>query len=126
MANFGESILRASADVASRRPWLVLLVALCVTLAAIYAGSRLTINTSTDDVLSADLPFRQNDRAYQAAFPEEDLAVVVVDAPTSEEAEAAAADLVEELEGNTELFQRVERAGASPYFDRYAFLFLEP
>jgi hopanoid biosynthesis associated RND transporter like protein HpnN len=126
MANFGESILRTCATVASRRPWFVLLVALAITVAAGYAGSKLSINTSTDDVLSADLPFRQVDLAYRTAFPEEDLAVVVIDAPTPEGAQEAAETLVERLEGHPNLFERVELAGDSPYFDRYGWLFLTP
>jgi hopanoid biosynthesis associated RND transporter like protein HpnN len=110
---------------AYRRPWLVLLVALALTLAFAYSARQLTVNTSTDDVLAADLPFRQADLAYHRAFPEEELAVVVVDAPTSEAAQLAAEKLVARA-GTHQQFERVDLAGSSPYFDRYGLLFLSP
>lgn len=125
MSKLGESIVRACAAAASQRPWFVLLVALVLTGAAAYAATGLSVNTSTEEILSAELPFRQVDRAYRAAFPREELAVTVVDAPSPGEAEDAAAALVERLQGHPNAFSRVELAGSSPYFDRYGLMFLD-
>lgn len=125
MWKFGESILRACAAMASRTPWLVILVSLVLAAAAGYAATGLSVNTSTEEILAAELPFRQVELAYKQHFPEEELAVVVVDAPSSEEADAAAGGLVDRLQKRPELFERVDFAGASPYFDRYGLLFLD-
>jgi hopanoid biosynthesis associated RND transporter like protein HpnN len=95
-----------------------------ITIAAAFASTGLSVNTSTEEILAEDLPFRQVDRAYRTAFPREELAVVVVDAPTSDEAQAAAADLTARLQSRTDLFQRAELAGSSDYFERYGLLFL--
>jgi len=126
MAKIGESILRACTSLATRRAWLVLLVAALVTAAAGYVSMDLKVNTSTEEILSAELAFRQADRRYRETFPREELAVVVVDAPTAAEADAAAQDLVARLRPHTATFERVELAGASPYFERYGLLFLDP
>jgi hypothetical protein len=52
-------------------------IAALLTAAAAYASTWLTVDTSTDHILAADLPFRQAERTYEAAFPKDDAAVVV-------------------------------------------------
>src|SRR3546814_12797608 len=54
-----------------RQPLLVVL--LCLAAAAVLAwvaATTLTINTSTNDMLSEELPFRQQTEAVDAAFPQ--------------------------------------------------------
>src|SRR3546814_16838537 len=54
-----------------RQPLLVVL--LCLAAAAVLAwvaATTLTINTSTNDMLSEELPFRQQNEAVDAAFPQ--------------------------------------------------------
>lgn len=124
MSQFGESILVACANAANRRPWLLIGISLVLTALAAYAATGLTINTSTDEILASDLPFRQTETAYARLFPEEDLIVAVVDGPSADEAEAAARSLTARIGGDAN-FERVELAGASPYFDRNGLLFLD-
>jgi hopanoid biosynthesis associated RND transporter like protein HpnN len=93
-------------------------------LLAGYASMRLTVDTSTEEILSSELPFRQAEIAFDRAFPQEDLAIAVVDAPTSDEADAAARQLLALIKERAS-FQRAEIAGTSPYFDRYGLLFLD-
>ncbi len=126
MSKADQSILRTSANVAVHHPWAVIGVALMLTVLAALAAMQLTINTSTEDILSRSLPFRQAEIAYKQVFPEDDVAVVVIDAPTAEEAEAAGASLVALLRNRPGEFEWVELAGSSPYFDRYGLMFLEP
>ena len=126
MSKLGTSILRICASMAVQRPWLVLSVALLLTALAAYAATGLRINTSTDDILSENLPFRQVEAAYERAFPEEDLVIAVVDAPSADQAEAAAQSLAARIGQRRQNFERVEVAGASPYFDRYGLVFLPP
>jgi len=124
MSKFGESILRGCANLASRRPWWVVLATILLTALAAFAASRLTVDTSTEEILSGELPFRQIESDYDRLFPEEDLAVAVVDASTSNEADAATRELVELLEARPQSFERVEAGGSSPYFIRNGLLFL--
>jgi hopanoid biosynthesis associated RND transporter like protein HpnN len=126
MSKFGESILRSCASWATARPWWIIFATLVLTALAGYASTRLTVDTSTENILSAELPFRQIDTEYEATFPQEDLAVAVIDAPTGDEADAAARDLLTRTEAHRDVFERVELAGSSPYFDRYGLLFLSP
>lgn len=126
MSKADQSILRVCSNAAVHRPWMVIGVALVLTVLAALAATRLTVNTSTEEILSAELPFRQAEIAYDKAFPEDDVAVAVIDAPTSEEAEAAGARLVALLEDRSSRFHWVRLAGSSPYFDRYGLMFLEP
>jgi hopanoid biosynthesis associated RND transporter like protein HpnN len=126
MARADQSILRTCADLAAHRPWLLIGVSLILTVLAGFAASRLAVNTSTEDILSRTLPFRQIDMAYEKAFPETDVAVVVIDAPAAEEAQSAAGRLAARLRGQPKLFERVDVAGSSAYFERYGLLFLDP
>jgi hopanoid biosynthesis associated RND transporter like protein HpnN len=126
MSKADQSLLRICADMAVRRPWAVIGVSTVLTVLAGLAAAQLTVNTSTEDILSRELPFRQDEIAYQKAFPEEDLAVVVIDAPRAEDAIAAGESLAALLQGRPDAFERVELAGSSPYFDRYGLMFLDP
>ncbi len=125
MSKFGESILRSCANLATTRPWWVILATLLVTALAGYAATSLTIDTSTEEILSSELPFRQIEAEYDRTFPQEDLAVAVIDAPTPEEADASARQLLGLIADRPQFFERVEVAGSSPYFDRYGLLFLD-
>ena len=126
MSRIGEFITRACVGMAARWPWAVLGVALVLTVLAGLAATQLTINTSTREILSAELPFRKADEAYRKAFPQEDLAVVVIDAETPSAALAAASDLAGRLKERTDLIEWVELAATSPYFERYGLMFLQP
>ena len=111
---------------ATRMPWVVLGVALILTVLAGLAATRLTINTSTQEILSAELPFRKADDAFEKAFPREEVAVVVIDAKTADGADAAARDLAARLAQHKDLIQSVELPANSPYFQHYGLMFLDP
>ena len=83
----------------ARRPWVVVgVMAILTALALAVAVDRLRIDTSTDEMLSAEIPFRQHQAAYLEAFPDFDATIVaVIDGPTPERVERAAAALAEAL-----------------------------
>ena len=66
------------------------------------------------------------DTAYREVFPQEDVAVVVVDGETPAGAQAAARDLAGRLQQRAGLIEWVELPILSPYFERYGLMFLEP
>ena len=86
-----------------RRPWTVLGVALvlCV-LALVYTTQHFSMSTDTEALISPNVPWRQNQAAMDAAFPQKtDTTLVVVDGATPELAEAGAARLTAALEKRT-------------------------
>jgi uncharacterized protein len=111
-----------------RRP--VLVVFSCLVLAAAclwFAAATLVINTSTEDMLSEELPFRQNNRAVDRAFPQRvDSLTIAVEAPDGLAAEAATARLAEALTRQPVLFDSVTLPQGGAFFRRNGLLFLSP
>jgi hopanoid biosynthesis associated RND transporter like protein HpnN len=126
MVKFGQSILRSCANLAAQHPWWILIATVVLTVLASLAAARLSVDTSTEDILSAELRFRQIEIDYDREFPQEDLVVAVIDAPNSNEADIAARELIEGVEARPQSFERIEAAGNSPYFIRNGLLFLPP
>src|ERR1051325_7571460 len=77
----------------SRRPWLVLSMAVLVGgIALVYMVRHIAIDTDSTQLLSSDLPWRQREIAFDAAFPQRvNSIVIVVDGATPELADSAAA-----------------------------------
>ena len=91
LAPFGRRALVAWVGFVCRWSWPILLLALAVSgLSLHFTVTTLGINTSTTDMLSAELPFRKNSAALDQAFPQfvDNLTVVV---------EAASVPIVELL-----------------------------
>ena len=81
-----------------------------------YAAGHLGINTDTDQMFAASLPWRQRAESFKSYFPQfRDLQVAVIDAKEPEEAEDTAATLAEKLEQDSEHFLSVRRPDASPF-----------
>ncbi len=114
-------------DLLRRRAVLVLLAGLALSaVSATYAARNLAIDTSTTNMISAEVPFRRNYIAFRAAFPDfVDPLVVVIDAPIPEQAQATGEALADALRARDDLFQAVLRPGSDPYFRRNGLLFLE-
>ncbi|MFP3943302.1 MAG: MMPL family transporter [Alphaproteobacteria bacterium] len=75
------------------RSTLVLCVAATVALGA-YAGLNLGVNTSTQDLIAEDVPFRQHDKEFEKAFPQFDSVIIaVIEGGTAEQRELAARKL---------------------------------
>ena len=101
-------------------------VAVAVVVAVgVFAIDRLGVDTDTDKMFSAELPWRQRQVEFSAAFPgTTDMLVAVVEAPTPERAERAAAALSERLAPRDDIFAAVWRPDADPYLRRNGLLFL--
>ena len=102
-----------------------MLVALILAVGAcIYTARHFSINTDINTLISADLDWRQRDNAFEKAFDQERLILVVVDAPTAEFANAASAALANKLSSNNNDFDGVQRLGAGDFFEKSGLLFL--
>jgi hopanoid biosynthesis associated RND transporter like protein HpnN len=100
---------------------------LLAALSAIYTARHFAIDTDINDLLSAKLPWRQQEIAFHADFPQTvDLILVDVGAATPEAAEAAARELQQGLANKPDLFRSVKDELDSPFFRRNGLLFLPP
>ena len=110
------------------RPLSMLLLCLAVVGALGFAAAtRLGMDTNLDHLLSFKEPWRQQQLAFDRAFPQfGDEVVAVVEAGDADAADDAAAALAARLAERKELFSRVVRPDADPFFRREGLLFLPP
>ena len=95
-------------------------------LAFNYTTGNLGINTDTGGLFSNDLPWRKTYHRYTDLFPMySDNLILVVDAGTTEEAEATVNDLEQRLQTETTYLDWVYRPGGGEFFARNALLYME-
>jgi uncharacterized protein len=111
---------------AARHPFVVLLVSLGLTAAAlVYAAGHFAMTADTAELISTRHEWRQRELAYERAFPSlQRLTIVVIDGKTPELAEDAARRLSAALAREPGLFRVVRRPDGGPFFDRNGLLFL--
>lgn len=109
----------------ARRPWLLLLLSLALTILAIgFAVTNFAMTTNTSALISADVDWRRNEAAVNTAFPQlTDTTLAIVDGRTPELAEAGAAALAERLAGDTDHFKTVRRPDGGDYLARQGVMF---
>jgi hopanoid biosynthesis associated RND transporter like protein HpnN len=122
-----ETRLAAIARLSSRHAaWLVLAGLLIAIGSALYTKKHLGIDTNTDDLFSAKLPWRQAQMAMDRDFPQyQDLLVGVVDARTPEEADATADAIARAASADRTHFRTVRRPDDLPFFKTEGLLFLD-
>ncbi|MEX2311121.1 MAG: MMPL family transporter, partial [Rhodospirillales bacterium] len=114
-------------DFCQRRAGMVVLGAVLISvLAAVYLAQNIRIDTNTEDMLSASLPFRQNAIALDREFPilESNL-LVVLEAPNSDAADAGAKRLVDAMRLKPEIFGSVFSSQTDPFLLKNGFLYLD-
>lgn len=110
-----------------RKPWLVVAVALVLTLVGLYVTiTRFAITTQTDQLIQSDAAWIKDKDAVQAAFPQLETPILaVVDASTPELADSSAARLAAALASAPgSAIRKVWRPDGGPFFDRNGLLFL--
>ncbi len=94
-------------------------------LAVYFVVDNFAITTDTFKLISPDVDWRVRERNFNDAFPQSaDLIVAVVDGPTADAAELAAAALAARLSGEGEVIKSVTRPDALEFFRRNGLLFL--
>ncbi|MGI8739577.1 MAG: MMPL family transporter [Gammaproteobacteria bacterium] len=111
----------------ARAPRAVVLSFVVIAVGSVYyASQHLGMDTDRADMLSAELPFRQDYETYKRAFPQYvDTLLLVIESDTPELARAAADRVANKLKRTNTLFRTVSRPGAGAFFDRHAFLYLD-
>ena len=112
--------------VSIRHAWLVIAAGLLLASAAgVYAAGHFKMTTDTSQLISADLPWRQNSIAFDEAFPQQSHGIVaVIDGRTPELADRAAAVLADRLSQRKAEILDVDRPEGGPFWDREGLLFL--
>lgn len=113
-------------DICRRRAPIV--AALYLALAAgvgYYAAMHLSINTDLSNLISSNLPWRQEAKKLDREFPQnKDLLAVVIDGATPDQASDATAALAKRLEQQHDLFKTVRIPGGGKFFAQNGLLFL--
>lgn len=105
-------------------PWILLAALLTVVTCTVYISRNLGMNTDTTDMLSEHLPFRVNTTHYNKTFPQEmENLLLVLDAPTPEQAYATADLLVARLKEDPTNFQDVYAPNVDAFFVRNSLLY---
>ncbi|HEX8416696.1 MAG TPA: hopanoid biosynthesis-associated RND transporter HpnN, partial [Methylobacterium sp.] len=109
-----------------QRRWLVILVVAAITVASAGLAAHLfRINTDVERLIDKDVPWRQDEIAYEKAFPQRTNTVVaVIDGRTPELAEEAAAGLAKALTGHKDAIETVYRPDGGPFYDKNGFLLM--
>ena len=91
-----------------------------------YTKNNLGMNTDTEDMLSPDLDWRKLDREMSAEFPQfSSNILVVIEAPTPDQAMDATDKLYVKLKQETTLLKSVFSFRSLPFFKQSSLLFLE-
>ena len=109
----------------ARFRYAVLLAALALTVfCGWYAANNFAINTNTDDFIASTVPWRQNEIAYEKAFPDQENQIIaVIDGKTPERASEAVDALNAKLQGHPDLFKSVVEPDGGPFFAKNGLLF---
>jgi len=108
----------------SKTHWVLIIAMLLSAGAFEYTTHHLGFNTNTNDMLSADLPFRQSYHRFEQGFPQYTHNIlVVIDAANAEKARTAAKKLASALEQQPSLFSSVYLPRANAFMERHALLY---
>ena len=100
---------------------------LLTAVSAGYVARHFAIDTDVSKLISAELPWRQRELSYNAAFPQRDGTILtVIDARTPELADEAANKLAQRLTGQPALFTSVRQPGGGAFFQQNGLLFQSP
>jgi len=111
-------------DVCTKYAWPVICAA--VLLAAVsgwYAVTHFAMTTDIDELISPNIPWRQREAAFEKAFPQYEVIVAVLDAPTPELVDQATDALVQRLSQQKDLFHSIEEPKGGSFFKQNGLLF---
>jgi hypothetical protein len=101
----------------------VTVICLSLVLAGVstwYAATHFALTTDINKLISPNIDWRQREARFEKAFPQFELIVAVVDAPTPELVDAATNALVGKLQEQQSLFQQPK---GGPFFAQNGLLF---
>ena len=104
--------------------WPVIGLALVLTVASSwYAATHFSMTTDINKLISTDMPWRQREMAFEKAFPQYELIVAVIEAPTPELVAKASDALTARLSHQKDLFRSIQQPQGGAFFAQNGFLF---
>ncbi len=104
--------------------WSVIAAAILLTVVSSwYAATHFSMTTDINQLISTDIPWRQREAAFEKAFPQFEMIVAVIDAPTPELADEATNALIKKLSEQKNLFRSIQEPQGGPFFAQNGFLF---
>ena len=104
--------------------WPVIAVALVLTVASSwYAATHFSMTTDINKLISTDIPWRKRELLFEKAFPQYELIVAVIEAPTPELVAEASDALTARLSQRKDLFSSVQQPQGGAFFAQNGFLF---
>ncbi|MEQ1484066.1 MMPL family transporter [Methyloglobulus sp.] len=124
---FTDTILHWCEQQIIRFPWTLLVLSFLLCGGVSYhVYKHLGINTNTAEMLDPNLPFQQNQRRIDKAFPQDAATLIlIVEAGTPEETTLAANKLQDKLSVQTDRFDSVYIPTDNAFFRQQALLYLE-
>jgi hopanoid biosynthesis associated RND transporter like protein HpnN len=111
-------------DFCARYAWPVIAAAVLLTvISSWYAATHFAMTTDINQLISTDIPWRQREMKFEKAFPQYELIVAVVEAPTPELVAEAGDALTQRLLAQKDLFRSVQQPEGGPFFAQNGFLF---
>jgi uncharacterized protein len=113
-------------QLSTRYAWPVILsFLLLAVISASYVTRHFAMTTDSKTLLSSSLPWREQERILDAAFPHRiDQIIAVIDAATPEAADDAAEALANALASRSDVIRSVSRPDGGEFFERNGILFL--
>lgn len=106
--------------------WVVIGASVATGLSTVYTVKNLTLDTDPVHLLDPNLPFRQLQQDFYAAFPQlDDLILVVVDQGSAEHRRDAVHELARLLTQQSSLFESVYQPQQHDFFDKYGLLYFD-
>lgn len=97
--------------------WILVMMLLVAMFAAVYTSRNLGVYTDTADMLSEELPFRVNLARLNKSFPQyEETLLLVLDAPTPEQAYQSAAQLTAHLQADPRSTGEIHHMSGEEFF----------
>jgi hopanoid biosynthesis associated RND transporter like protein HpnN len=94
-------------------------------LIAVYSVFNFSIDTDLNNMVSEDLPFRQDDKRLSKLFPQlSDTLDIVIDGQTPELAMSAQKMLARQLKKNNDLFKTVFVPGGGSFFEKNGLFYM--
>ncbi len=110
-----------------RHAWSVIAAALLLAIVSSwYTATHFSMTTDLNKLISSHIPWREREAAIENAFPQFELTVAVIDAPTAELLDAATDALAQRLLQRKDLFRSIQQPGGGPFFAQNGLLFLSP
>ncbi len=118
-----SSIVRL-VELCTRHAWPVIVLAVALAaFCSVYTARHFAIATDIKQLFPTELPWTQRAYEFIGAFPQHDV-LAIVDAPTPESADRAAAKLTAALSADTAHFKAVQQPQGGAFFARNGLLFL--